>query len=347
MTTLDLAQRGRSLWTSLAERIDRVWLALGLGFAALSLLDPPQAPISLHATLHHLWEILPYTLFAILLAASVLAMAADRLVARAFQGRVPVMIVLASIVGATAPFCSCGVIPVVAALLAVGVPLAPVMAFWLASPLMDPTQFVLTAAALGPDFAIAKTAFAILIATTGGFVTYALVAAGRLDNPLRAAPQKKCCASKTLGLGAPVMWAFWEEPARREVFAHEAQRNALFLAKWLTVAYFLESLLAAYVPSQTIVSVVGGDGIGAILTAAAIAIPTYINGYAAIPLVEGLVKAGMAPGAAMTFMLGGGVTCVPAALAVFALVRRPVFAAYLGLSMAGSIAAGIIYSLIA
>ena len=46
-------------------------------------------------------------------------------------------------------FCSCGVIPLIAAMLVAGVPLAPVMAFWIASPIMDPEMFVLTAAGIG------------------------------------------------------------------------------------------------------------------------------------------------------------------------------------------------------
>lgn len=46
------------------------------------------------------------------------------------------MIVLASLFGALSPFCSCGVVPLIAGLPGVGVPLAPVMAFWLSSPLI-------------------------------------------------------------------------------------------------------------------------------------------------------------------------------------------------------------------
>jgi uncharacterized protein len=45
-------------------------------------------------------------------------------------------------------------------------------------------------------------------------------------------------------------------------------------------------------------------------------------------------------GAALVFMVAGAVTSVPAAIAVFALVRRPVFLRYLALALVGSIAAG-------
>ncbi len=45
----------------------------------------------------------------------------------------------------------------------------------------------------------------------------------------------------------------------------------------------------------------------------------------------------------MAFMTAGAVTSFPAAIAVFALVRRKVFAWYLTLALMGSLAAGFLY----
>ena len=55
----------------------------------------------------------------------------------------------------------------------------------------------------------------------------------------------------------------------------------------------------------------------------------------------------MSNGAAMSFVIAGGVSCIPAAIAVWALVKRRVFAAYLCIALAGSVLAGIAWSLIA
>ncbi len=55
----------------------------------------------------------------------------------------------------------------IAALLAAGVPLAPVMAFWLASPVFDPEMMVLTWGVLGLEMAVAKTISAIAIGPLG------------------------------------------------------------------------------------------------------------------------------------------------------------------------------------
>jgi len=91
----------------------------------------------------------PFILFAEFAVAYLKASGAETLLVKAFEGRQGKMIVMAALLGGMAPFCSCEVIPFIAALLALGVPLAPVMAFRLASPLMDPAMFAITAGTLG------------------------------------------------------------------------------------------------------------------------------------------------------------------------------------------------------
>ena len=59
------------------------------------------------------------------------------------------------------------------------------------------------------------------------------------------------------------------------------------------------------------------------------------------PLVAGLMEQGMSAGAAMAFMVAGAVSSIPAMTAVYALVRPPVFAAYVGLGFVGAVLAGI------
>ncbi len=52
---------------------------------------------------------------------------------------------------------------------------------------------------------------------------------------------------------------------------------------------------------------------------------------------------GRMPGAAMGFLLGGGITSIPAAIAVFVLVRRAVFAWYLAIAGTGAMIAALIF----
>jgi len=330
----------------LTRSIDPAWLASAAVIAVLMLVDRSQAVSSAGFVLDTFIGIVPFLAFAVAAAAYAKASGSDALIARAFQGNPVRMVLLAALIGALSPFCSCGVIPLVAALLAMGVPLAAVMAFWLASPIMDPSMFLLTAATLGTPFAVAKTVAAIGLGLLGGYGVMAGQRLGLFADPLRAGVSTGGCGTTSATTGGDVHWAVWAAPERRATFAREAVASLAFLGKWLVLAFLLESVMLAYVPADAIASAVGGDGVMPVIAAALVGVPAYFNGYAALPLVGGLIDQGMAPGAGMAFLVAGGVSCIPAAVAVFALVRVPVFAAYLAFALVGSVAAGLAYGLI-
>jgi uncharacterized membrane protein YraQ (UPF0718 family) len=322
---------------------ERVWVAVAALLLAVSAFDPAQGAASVRFTLAALVKVAPFLAASVLIAAAAGASGADNLIARAFTGAPAAMIAAAALMGALSPFCSCGVIPLIAALLAMGVPLSAVMAFWLASPVMDPSMFVLTSGVLGVEFAVAKTLAAIGLGLFGGFAVMALTGAGALTDPLREGVGNGGCGGAKVRTVKPVVWAFWQDADRVAKFRRESARTTLFLLKWLTLAFILESLMVAYLPADLVVRAVGGEGTGPILTATLVGVPAYLNGYAALPLVGGLLGQGMAPGAGLAFLVAGGVTCIPAAIAVWALVRPPVFALYLGLSLTGAFAAGLAF----
>ena len=335
-------------WTEIrkwsAPRLDPTWIAIAAILSTLAVAVPYQATASVTFTAKSVWGILPFFMLSVALAAYAKASGAENLIAKAFTGRIWLMVLFASLVGALSPFCSCGVIPVIAALLASGVPLAPVMAFWLASPLMDPSMFFLTVGVLGLQFAVAKTIAATVVGLLGGFGVLALLRIGFLTGPaLRDGVGNGGCAGTKIRNPKAVEWRFWTEPARREAFASSARQNALFLGKWLLLAFMLESLMVAYVPGDFIAHVAGDGSLLSIAVATLVGVPSYLNGNAALPLVAGLIERGMAPGAAMAFLIGGGVTSIPAALAVWAITPRKVFAAYLGLAMLGALFTGFVF----
>lgn len=117
--------------------------------------------------------------------------------------------------------------------------------------------------------------------------------------------------------------------------------------KWLALAFMLESLMLAWVPADLVAQSLGGDGVGTIVIATLIGVPAYLNGYAALPLVGGLMEQGMNAGAGMAFLVAGGVTSIPAAIAVYALARRRVFVLYIALSLIGALATGLIWGALA
>ncbi|WP_461384482.1 permease, partial [Devosia indica] len=306
---------------------------------------PEQAGPSATFTLTALWDILPFIALSVAIAAGLKASGADQLVAKAFEGRPMKAIAVASVFGALSPFCSCGVIPLVAGLLVAGVPIAPVLAFCIASPIMDPEMFVLTAAGLGMDFAVVKTMAAIAMGLLAGYVTLLISKTGALDDALKAIARPSCGTSTCSADAAPAkpVWKFLGDPARLGTFWRETGTVGWFLGRWLAFAFLLESLMVVYLPGETVVTWLGDGNPFAIPLAVIVGVPAYLNGYAAIPMVRGLIDLGMSPATGLSFMLAGSVTSIPAAIAVWAIAKPRLFALYLAMAGSGALLSGLAY----
>ena len=286
------------------------WPATLLLLLLVAVLDWPQFGPTVIFAAKALLGTAPFILFAVLAVAYLKASGAETLLAKAFEGNTARMIVMAAL-------------------------------------LMDPAMFAITSGTLGFEFAVAKTLAAVGLGLMGGFGTWMLARSPIFTEPLRERPAVGgCCGVKKPFSGAPV-WKFWTEDARRDTFREAALENGLFLLKWLTLAYVIEALMLHYVPAEWIAGLLGGTGLMPILLGALVGAPAYLNGYAAVPLVDALLAQGMTQGAAMSFVIAGGVSCIPAAVAVWALVKPRVFAAYLGFAVTGAMLAGVIWQAVA
>ena len=328
----------------LARRIraaDPVVLAILAMVLALAALVPAQAAESLGFTGSALLNILPYLLLSVAIAGAITAMGLNGSIARVFSSHGGKAIVASALIGALTPFCSCGVIPIIAGLLVAGVPIAPVMAFWIASPLMNPQAFILTAGVFDMEFALARLISAIALGLAAGWLTHLLVARGLFAAPIRAGVSAcGSCGAPAAGADEPVVWRFLRHGERRRRFLEAGTTTGWFLLRWLTLAFLVESLMVAYIPAETVAAGLGGDAWWSIPAGVAAGVPAYLNSFAAIPMVAGLVDMGMAPGAALAFLTAGAVTSLPAAMSVFALVRPGLFGWYLTIGVSGSLAAG-------
>lgn len=288
----------------------------------------------------NLLQIAPVILFGALLTAGITASGSMGLIATAFRGRPLRMIAIASLVGALTPVCGITVLPLVAGLLAAGVPLAPIMAFWLSSPITDPSMLAVTAATLGPDFALAKTLGAFGAGLLGGGVTLAATGAGWFARPAKDKGALQRIASAACGGSAEIAWRFWRDPDRAAAFRKTAYETLRLSLLWLSAAFVAEFFLQHHLPGELVAALVGQDKAWAVPLAALVGAPIYLDGYAALPLIRGLIEGGMRPDAALAFLIAGGIISAWAVVPVFALVRLPVFTLYVALAIACAMLAG-------
>jgi hypothetical protein len=74
------------------------------------------------------------------------------------------------------------------------------------------------------------------------------------------------------------------------------------IARWLALAVILEALVQHHVPAQWIRDLAGGNSPASVPLAASVGAPLYFDGYAALPLVRGLVVMGLDVGAALALL---------------------------------------------
>jgi uncharacterized membrane protein YraQ (UPF0718 family) len=230
------------------------------------------------------------------------------------------------------------VLPVVAALLASGIPLAPVMVFLISSPLVSPSAFIITLGGLGPSLAAAKITAAVLIGLAAGWVTHVLWSTGYLGRHTL-----KVSGDKLLPTPSADPNASWKQIFQS--FLWGIYSMARLIGKYLLAALVLQVLIKQYVPAEWVQGILGSGRSWSVLLASFVGAPLYVNGISAVPVLQGLLKMGMAPGAVLAFLISGPVMTIPSVLAVMALVKRQALYVYVSIGLAGAILMGYGYQL--
>ncbi|MEM7633858.1 MAG: permease [Pseudomonadota bacterium] len=285
----------------------------------------------------------PIVIPGIVLAAWIMASGAGSHIAGVFEGRIVYSIFAASAIGAITPVCGVTVLPLMAGLLAAGVPLAPVMAFWLSSPVTDPAMLATTAATLGVGFAVGKTVAAFGLGLWGGAITSLFARRDWAITSLRSNRIVGNLSQRNCGTALTFDPRIWKDRQRRGIFRENFAATTRLILICLIPAFAAEYALNAVLQPDALSAYVGSDVWWAIPFAVFVGAPAYLDGYAALPLTRGLMDHGMSPGAAMAFLVSGGVVSIWGAMAIFPVLRLKPFLLYLALALSGSLAAGYVF----
>ncbi|MEE8156722.1 MAG: permease [Gammaproteobacteria bacterium] len=326
----------------------RLAVATGLLGGLIALIWAPDQVRSTGAFVTlSLVEVAPLVIPGILLAAWVSASGAGDRVAEVFNGRILYTVIVASAIGAITPVCGVTVLPLMAGLLGAGVPLAPIMAFWLSSPITDPAMLATTAATLGFGFALGKTIAAFGLGVFGGFATAALTGRSWTRQPLRSNRIVGALGQQSCSGTASFDPKIWKDAERRVYFRREVWATTRLILICLIPAFAAEYVLNALLHPEALSVYVGTGAWWAVPLAVLVGAPAYLDGYAALPLTRGLIEHGMSQGAAMAFLVSGGVVSIWGAMAIFPVLKLKPFLLYLGLAVTGSMAAGWMFELVA
>ena len=295
----------------------------------------------------------PFLVLSILAAAALrVFVGADRLGA-ALRRHTAVAVVAAVALATLTPFCSCGTTAVVLGLLATASPWAPIVAFMVSSPLTSPSELLLSAGLLGWPFALLFFGGTIVLGLGAGALTAAVERTGWLRGQARTRATDPVVAGRAplpLSMG-PGAAAITDLPGARRAaqwrqFVAEVgtvgRRTLAYFTAYTAVGYLLIEL----VPTAWVQTVVGGSSPAAVVGAALLGIPLYVNTEGSLPLLRALMDGGMGAGPAMAFLVTGAGTSIGAVTGMLVIARRRVVALTLGALFGGAVGLGLVTSLL-
>jgi len=286
------------------------------------------------ALLADLW---PYLIAGILITTFIKMFLSKEKVAVFFNRGKNMSILLAAAIGVVAPLGSYVVIPLSASLFLLGTPLPVLMALLVASPLIDPNLFILTAGAFGYKLALARMTAAFFLGAGAGYLTQWLIRIAFIkeDRILKEGAERSATLS----------------PANSDDkmfvrFFRSLYGMTLYICKYFFLAILLAALIKILTPPSLMNGVFGGSEFLSVLFLTAAGIPFYSCGGAAIPVVLELSEMGLSPGAVLAFFIAGPVTKFSNLVLMYAAYNFRIFMVYVLSGISGALLFGWIYNIL-
>ncbi|MBN1649536.1 MAG: permease [Spirochaetales bacterium] len=219
--------------------------------------------------------------------------------------------VLAALLGAVTPFCSCSSIPLFLGFTSAGIPLGITMSFLITSPMINEVAVILLGSMLGLRFTLVYVFVGIAAGVGGGFFID-LIGAEKYLTPLG----EKAGEMKTDTIPAIKRKSGIRE---RHAFAI-AELHSIFsrVWKWILIGVGLGAALHGFVPDSFISNFLGDGQWWSVPAAVLLGIPLYSNASGVIPVAEALLNKGLPVGTMLAFMM----SVVAASFPEFVMLRQ-------------------------
>ncbi|KXO09523.1 hypothetical protein AKG98_1114 [Moritella sp. JT01] len=250
--------------------------------------------------------------------------------------------IVAGLLGAITPFCSCSTIPFLKGLLRAKAGFGTMLVFLFASPLLNPVIIGLFAVTFGIKVTVFYFTIAMGVSVIAGYTLEKLgfekyVKPQAYIEPVLVA-KSQGCASTCGGKQAPV--SKWMK---------------IWLSTWadfhkvlpyLIGGIALGSMIYGFMPTELVASLASEDNPFAIPIAAVIGIPLYIRAEAVIPLSAALAAKGMGLGAVMALIIGSAGASLTEVILLKSIFKNQMIAAFLFVVLGMAVGAGSLYQFI-
>lgn len=227
---------------------------------------------------------------------------------------------LASLLGAVTPFCSCSSIPLFIGFLKGGIPLGVTLSFLITSPLVNEIAIILFLGIFGIKITVIYAVAGILVGTFVGLFLRKLGLEEYLEDWVKEQIKQKIEASNTIDNRSFV--------ERIPEIKNEAFDTFKRVIPYVIGGVGIGALIHGFIPTGYFEQYMGDNFLIAVPVSTVLAIPMYSNASGVIPVIQSLVSKGVPIGTAMSFMMAVVGLSLPEALLLKKVMKMKLIAIY-------------------
>jgi uncharacterized membrane protein YraQ (UPF0718 family) len=209
--------------------------------------------------------------------------------------------ILAIVLGAVTPFCSCSSVPLFIGFVEAGIPLGVTFSFLIASPMINEIAVVMLWGIVGWKITVLYVLSGLIVAFVGGIIIE------------KFKPEKwvEDYVWKIQMGETPKMVQDTSLKARHYYAIAEVKEIVKRIWKWVILGVAAGALFHGYFPQEWAENLSGTSNFFTVPMAVLIGVPLYSNAVGVIPLAEAMLLKGVAIGTTLSFMMSIAAISLP------------------------------------
>ncbi|WP_420552583.1 permease [Tenacibaculum aiptasiae] len=244
--------------------------------------------------------------------------------------------IMASLLGAITPFCSCSSIPLFVGMMQARIPLGIALSFLITSPLVNEIAIAIFWVTYGWKVTVIYVLTGIVLGVVGGILLEKLGMAKYVANWVKELGESKAEATKDTR-------TFMQ---RLPEINNEALTTLKKLVPYIFLGLAIGSFIHGYVPQSFFETYISKTNPFAVPIAVLLAIPLYIDAVGVLPIIESLIEKGVPLGTAIAFMMASIGLSFPEALLLKKVMQKKLIIAFFSTIGIGMIISGFFFNLI-
>ena len=314
-----------------------IWLADQIVYKLLAL--KPDTPVSesLHFFITDVSKIFFMLVVIIYVMGLLRSFLSAEKVREYVKGKPKIMArLLAIVLGAVTPFCSCSSVPLFIGFVEAGIPLGVTFSFLIASPMINEVAVVMLLGIVGWKITALYVISGLVVAFFGGIII----------EKFRPERWVEDYVWKIQMGQAPQLAQDNSLAARHRYAQAEVKEIVIRIWKWVLIGVGAGAVFHGYFPQEWAESLADKDNFLAVPMAVVFGVPLYSNAVGVIPLAEAMLIKGVAVGTTLAFMMSIAAISLPELLILRKVIKWQALALFTVILSISIISVGWFFNLI-